>query len=563
MRVVYGAVLVAAIGCSKSPSDQTPEPEPDPKGWTITVDMSGLDRFVQPGDSASWPVSGVATATEGLQSVKVNDALVELDGNGAFSASVPVMPGLVRVPILATDEAGHERKADRTLVAARFLADNEYNGGAAALVLDDAILGAMSDSIAGYASGVNVADEILARDVLSQDDRCVTWPVQARQGAVTASLVEDTGNLWLHIRVPDLYVYFEGSCQGLISTIPIAGEMGGTIDIWTRLTAKPPTAGATCLTAFAHTQPQVQINGWGFDVWGTSGPLQAWIVDMFAGNKSTEARNQLASEVGARANEMLTTQLANVSVFDKTSDMDLLGRPIQLGLCVSALERTPQNTLVARIAARTTGAGTREAPGAPQLDGPAVRPVANELVLDANLVGQLLFASWRDNGLTRTAPDIEAGILQVLIPGLNKEFPDATTAQVSIDAELPPLVRATPEGPADLTVELGDLMIEISIDGKRVLKFGAVLTLVLELTPMNGALVPTVVDTKATVALLDERHDGPDMALEQAVQSQIGSAASKLLGDGAAIALPALPGLGAPTAVAPDAGGRYLRIQLQ
>jgi hypothetical protein len=562
MRLVVAAALCAAVGCSKSPSDGTEQPEPDPKGWTITVDMSGLDRFVQPGDSTSWPVGGVATATDGLQAVKVNDALVEVDGNGAFLTSVPVTPGLTRVPILATDETGHERKADRTLIATRFLPDGEMNTNAASLVLDNAILSAMSDSIAGYASDVNVAAEILSRDVLSQDDRCVTWPVQARQGTVSATLVADTGNLWLHIRIPNLYVYFEGSCQGLISQIPIAGEMGGTIDVWTRLTAKPPTGGA-CLSAFAHTTPQVSITGWGFDVWGTSGPLQAWIVDMFSGNKSTEARNQLATEVGGRADDMLGTKLQNVSVYEKTSDMELLGRPIALDLCVSGIDKTPQNTLVARIAARATGEGTREAPGAPQLDGAVVKPAAEELVLDANLVGQLLFASWRDNGLSRAAPDIDAGILQVLMPGLNKEFPDATTAQVMIDAELPPLVRATPEGPADLEVQLGDLMIDVSIEGKRVLRFGAVLTLTLELTPMNGALMPTVVDTKATVALLDERHDGPDMALEQAVQAQIGSAASKLLGDGAAISLPALPGLGAPTAVAPDPGGRYLRIQLQ
>ncbi|HUS27455.1 MAG TPA: hypothetical protein VMZ53_03070 [Kofleriaceae bacterium] len=563
MRLVCAAALVAAVGCSKSPSDETLPPEPDPKGWTITVDMSGLDRFVQPGDSTSWPVGGVATATEGLATVKVNDALVDVDASGAFVADVTVAPGLTRVPILATDDAGHERKADRTLLAAQFLADGDYNGSAAGLVLTDAILGAMSESIAGYASDVNIAAEILSRDVLSQDDRCVTWPVQARQGTVTAALVEDAGNLWLHIRVPNLYVYFEGSCQGLISQIPIAGQMGGTIDVWTRLTAKPPVNGDACLSAFDHTRPQVSITGWGFDVWGTSGPLQAWIVDLFAGNKSTEARNQLTTEVGGRADEMLGTKLADVSVYEKTSELDLLGRPLALDLCVSGIEKTAQSTLVARIAARATGAGMREAPGAPQLAGAVVRPAANELVLDGNLIGQLLFASWRDNGLTRTAPDIDAGILQVLMPGLAKEFPDATTAQVWIEAELPPLVRVTPEAAADLSVELGDLMIDVSIDGKRVLRFGAVLTLSLDLTPMNGALVPAVVDTKATVALLDERHDGPDAALEQAVQVQIGSAASKLLGDGAAIALPSLPGLGAPVAVTPDAGGRYLRIKLQ
>lgn len=560
MRLLSCIALVAALGCSSSKPTTDDTSPPDPKGWTITVDMSGLGRFVEPVDTASWSVGGTASATEGLRSVAVNDALVDIDGSGAFSAMVPVTAGLTRVPILATDEAGHERKADRTLLAARFLPDGSYNTTAANLVLTNAVLAAMSDSIASYASDVDVAAEILSRDVLSQDDRCVTWPVSAHQGAVTATLVNDRGALWLRIRVPNLYVYFEGSCQGLLSQIPIAGQMGGTLDIWTRLTPTPPAAGA-CLSAFAHTAPQVDISGWGFDVWGTSGPLQSWIVDLFSGNKSAEARAQLATEVGARADELLTTKLMNVSVFERTSQLDLLGRPLTLELCVAGLE-TANSTLVAQVAARATGAGTFGAPGAPQLDGPGVRAGASELVLDGNLIAQLLFASWRDGGLSRTAPDIDAGILQVLMPGLAKEFPEATTAQVAIDAELPPYVVATPAGPGDLELQLGDLMIDVTIDGKHVLKFGAQLTLELELTPMGGALMPSIVDTHAKVALLDERYDGPDAALEQAVEVQIGSAAAKLLDGGAAISLPDLPGLGAPLDVTPDAGGRFLHVKL-
>lgn len=560
MRLLSCAALIAALGCSSKSTSQDMTPEPDPKGWTITVDMSGLDRFVQPADAAAWPVGGVATATEGLQSVTVDGALVELDGSGAFKTDVAVTPGLTRVAILATDEAGHTRKGDRTLLAAPFLPDGAYNTDAANLVLTNAVLAAMSDGIASYATDVDVAGEILAREVLSQDDRCVTWPVSAQQGQVTATLQRDGGTLWLRIRVPNLYVFFQGSCRGLLSNIPIAGEMIGTIDIWTRLTPKPPMAGA-CLSAFAHTKPQVQISGWGFDVWGTSGPLQGWIVDLFSGNKSTEARTQLATEVGGRADALLATKLANVSVFERTSELDLLGRPLVLELCVAGLESTA-STLSARIAARATGAGTLPAPGAPLLGGATVRAAANELVLDGNLIAQLLFASWRDGGLARTAPDIDAGILQILMPGLAKEFPDATLAQVAIDAELPPYVRATPAGPGDLGVELGDLMITISIDGTRVLRFGAHLTLALELVPQDGALVPSVVDTQAKVSLLDERHDGVDEALEQAVQSQLGAAAAKLLDGGAAIALPDLPGLGAPVDVTADAGGRFLHIKL-
>lgn len=558
----FCAIAIMLAACSSKGTgagdDDGTTPEPDPKGWTITVDMSGTDRFVQPADSTTWTVNGVATGTGGIASVTVDDAMVDLAGDGAFSTSVPVMPGLTRVHVLATDTDGHTRKGDRALMTARFLENGAYNTGAANLVLTSAVLSAMNDSVQSYATGVDVAGEILARDVLSQDDRCITWPVSAQQGTVSATLINDQGNLWLRIRVPNLYVYFEGRCQGLLSQIPIAGQMTGTIDVYTQLTPKPDGG---CLHAFGHSQPQTQITGWQFDVWGTSGPLQGWIVDLFSGGKSDEARAQLTTEVGTKANTLLTQKLSNVTVYEKSSQLDLFGRPLGMDLCVSNIVKTG-TTLRASVAARASGMGDKPAPGAPLIDGAAVPSVANELVLDSNVVGQLLFAAWQDGGLAKAGPSIDAGILQILMPGLAKEFPDATTADVWIDADLPPLVRATPAGPGDVAVELGDLMIDVSIDGKRILRFGLQLTLALELTPVNGALVPKVVDTKAEVSLLDERYDGVDAALEQAVQSQIGSAASQLLGTGTSIALPQLPGLGAPTDVVPDAGGRFLHIKL-
>ena len=75
MRAMSCAALVAALGCSSKSTTGEDQPEPDPKGWTLTVDMSGLDRFVEPADAESWPIAGIATATEGLQSVTVGDAL--------------------------------------------------------------------------------------------------------------------------------------------------------------------------------------------------------------------------------------------------------------------------------------------------------------------------------------------------------------------------------------------------------------------------------------------------------------------------------------------------------
>jgi hypothetical protein len=462
--------------------------------------------------------------------------------------------------VLATDNAGHTRKGDRTLLAARFLPDGAHNTTAASLILDDSLLASMGQGLASEAGEVDVAAEIMARDVLSQDDRCVTWPVQASQGEVSVILVEDRGDLWLRIRIPNLYVYFEGSCQGAFSTIPIAGEMGGTIDVWSQLAANQNAPG-TCLSSFAHSQPEVLINNWGFDVWGQGGPLQNWIVSMFAGEKSGEARSQIASEVGARANTMLTEKLADIQVFDRTSDLELLDQSIAMHLCLGTLEKI-DGKLIARIAANAQGGGDKVAPGAPQLDGPLVTPAANELLLDANLVGQLLFASWKAGGLSRPGPDADISILQVLVPELYDNFSTAT-AQVSIDGELPPLVSATPDGPGKLKVEIGDLMVDMSLEDQRVFRFGVILTLALDLTPVDGKLVPSVVSSNAEVWLLDERYDGPDDALETAIAAKVAGVAGELIGADSAIALPDLPGLGAPTTVTVDPGGRFLRVGLE
>lgn len=562
--------LIAAIGlgwgCSGKASGEDGGGDddtlpPDPKGWSILVDMAGTDRFVDPLDSATWPVSGVARTSDGLASVTVAGADTPFDPDGAFAADVTLSmtPGLVPVAVRVTDESGHVRKADRTLLAARFLPDAEHNPKAASLVLDNALLASMSGGIAGQAGDVNVAAEILARPYLSQDSQCATWPVQARQGTVAVELKQDQGNLWLHIRIPNLYVYFEGECQGLLRTIPLAGEMAGTIDVWTRLT--PKAAGATCLTAFDHTAPQVTIANWGFGVWGTGGPLQNWMVDAFSGSKKQEAYDQLVGQVGQRSDQLLTQKLANISVFDKTSTLDLLGKQVAMHLCLGGLDKVG-TTLVARIAAQATGAGTKEAPGTPQIDGAVPAVPAKELLLDANLVGQLLFASWKDGGMTRAAPDTDISVLAILTPQLQDHF-STSMAQITVDAELPPVVTATPMGPSDLQVELGDMMVDISLEGQRVFRFGVNLTLLLDLVPMQGKLVPTVVDTHSKVVLLDELYDGPDDALETAIGVKIGGTAAALLGTSTAIALPDLPGLGAPMDVSPDAGGRFLHVKLQ
>jgi hypothetical protein len=566
LSVLFAALAFAACSNDAGPGggDDGDDDVPPPPAWHIDVDMSGLDRYA-PADASMWTIAGKAMASEGLDRVTIAGTDAATTNDGSFTGDTPIMPGLNPIAILASDKAGHTRKANRSILSASYLAAGAHNKQGAAMVLTDAIVASMGAGLASEAGDVDVAAEILARDVLSQDSRCTTWPVEASQGDVQVNLELDGADLWLNIRIPNLYVYFEGSCQGLISTIPIGGEMGGTIDIWTKLTPAP-NPNADCLTAFAHTTPQVQITGWGFDVWGLSGPLQSWIVSLFSGGKSEEARAQLTTEVGARAHTMLTEKLADISVFDRTSELELLSRPIGMHLCVSALERVGSGTsgkLIARVAAAATGAGTRVAPGAPQQVAAVPAPAAGELLLDGNLVAQLLFAAWQDGGLTKPAvEEVETDVLALVAPEIGLRYPSGTKATVNLDGELPPYVRATPGGAGDLKVEIGDLMLDLVVGEDRLFRVGAVLRLDLDLVPMDGKLVPMVVGTEATAHVLDELYDGTDDLLETVISTKVGATAASLL-SGAALSLPELPGMGTPADVQPDAGGRFVRIRMQ
>src|SRR5205807_1855915 len=109
--------------------------------------------------------------------------------------------------------------------------------GAASLVLTDAIVQAMASGIAAQAGDVDVASEILAKPTLSSDAQCTTWPTSAHQDKTKVTLSLSGASLVLHIEVPNLDVTFDGTCQGVLRQIPIAGEMQGTIDVTTTLTA--------------------------------------------------------------------------------------------------------------------------------------------------------------------------------------------------------------------------------------------------------------------------------------------------------------------------------------
>src|SRR5215813_2768776 len=169
MRAFISITACLAIACSHHGGGGADSPDADvkppmPDAWQIEVDFTGLDRFLDVVAHAdhAWHVAGTVTASKGLASLAIAGAPVNVDASGAFADDVKVMDGVTRVPVLATDSAGNARKADRSVIAARFLPEGQPNANAASLVLTDAIVQSMAQGIASQAGDVDVAGEIMA-----------------------------------------------------------------------------------------------------------------------------------------------------------------------------------------------------------------------------------------------------------------------------------------------------------------------------------------------------------------------------------------------------------------
>ncbi len=544
-------------------------PPPGEAPYTLTVDTSGLDRFV-PAATATRTVAGEVTASLGAAAVKVGDADATLMPDGTFSRSVPVPAGLSMVPIVATDRAGHARSAHRSLLRARFLPEGQVNPGAARLQLTETILQQIAAPLRADVQAINVAREIMARPVLSDSNGCVTYPRYAQHQPAELDLgIAPDGTLWVTIDIPSLLIQFDGECQAVLSSAPIEGQIVTNLHVETTLGAGG--SGTTCVTGLRHSSPDVSLPGFNVDIRGT-GFLTGFLVTLMASFREGQVHDEFLQQFTTQADTLLGQKLASVSLFGGAQRMDLLGQNVSLDLCLVALGRA-SGALEATVGAKVTAGGTRPAPGAPQLDAAVPRAVPGALLLDTNLVAQALFSAWRAGGLAKAnQQQVPLDLLAALVPALGGRWPDDTMVDVDIDGELPPVVRAAPvattppamgrPAPA-MIVELGDLRIRLHVGDTTLYELGARISLTLGLEPDMGALKPTVLSSTAEVHLLGEPvADADDAALEAVVQSRLGDSAAALLG-GARLALPSLGGALRPGAVTPDAGGRYLRVALQ
>lgn len=565
--VTPGCATGASIEERGGPPASRPPDDPDlPTAWALEVDTRETPSYFAP-DVGLARLSGTVVASEGLSRLVVAGVEVPVVG-GRFAADVAAAPGLVHVPIEASDDARHTRRADRSLLVATFLEEGDLDPRAASLALTNEIVEPMAAPLQARVATIDIASEIRARPTLT-DDSCVTRPTGAHHGTPRLrTFVDATGQLVLEITIPSLEVSFVGRCDTFLTSTDVTGRMRTHVVLRTVLSAPP---GEECVAGLAHSPAQIDLVDFDLDVRGGSG-LFGLLVSLAGEMREGDTAEALRAQFAAEADALLDAELGMVRVFDESATREFFGVPVDLALCLTGLV-TEDGALRAIVGSRATGPGGRDAPGAPMVDGALPAMVPGALTLDANLVAQLVYSAWRAGALAQ--PDVlevPMSMLSLVAPRLRTMFPADTTVSVDLEGELPPLVRAASlDGDAggdgsggDLALEIGDLFLVLRVGETVLFRVGNVLRFTLELVPeAGGALRPEVVSVESETWVAEEPvADAIDAALAGAISAQIGDAAAALLG-GAAIELPAIGG--APLVasdVTPDPAGRYVHVLL-
>jgi len=588
--------LVIATGCVGHLEERTARgreaPGPAPGEWTMSIDTSASDRYLPP-EMGTAAVRGVVTASEGVQSVLVGPdaARTPADSGGSFQTTSDVGAGYSLIEVQATDRAGHVVDGHRSVLRAGYTPEGELLGDSVVIAASGPLLDGLASGASGLLGGLDLSAFITPGTALMEDGPCRLYVDDVSHGFATLSLSPtDDGRLRATATVPDIAVGFSGQCNALGQAIDVdrgseADET--TVELSMILEAIEPPPGA-CVGGFTSSDVNVSITSFDLDLRLSGCGLLCLAGELVGEIAEGLVRGMLEDRFNGMVGGLVDPLLRDLTVLDETRTLDFLDTPVDVGLCLTGLEPSPEGQLMANIGTRVSGPGGIgiPSPGAPSLPStlPPSRP--GTMSLDPALVSQILYSVW--NGGAFAIPDVGAlseegeglgfsiDALSGLVPELRPFIQDGRVTRgaplaIGIDAQMAPLVRAaTPEeaaGGADMFIELGDLRLSLGASGMTLFEIATHVRLAVSLEPTaDGALTPVLIEdlSSTTTWLIDSAVPmlpaRSATALTDLVDGLIVVQLSPLLA-GAAIEL---PDLGVPLMVgdvSPTEGG-YLEVEL-
>lgn len=441
MRAAVVAILFAGITACASSSSQQPGTDAPP---TLQVTSPQRGATV---DGDSLTVTGTATGGAGL-TVTVDNTPVTLAKDGSFTATVPATPGISIIETHAKDQAGHDVRDVRAVLAGTLAASDGTQAATIAAHASPAVLTAVGKTVASDAEAVDYTSVAQQLNPVYDNGGCLGAVVNITSvsvGNVDVQLTPKSGALAAAVTIDNVvvkaHVDFKVACIGGSDTLTVSssaahvnGDLGVTVSGGKLVTSLPSAS--------------VSLDDFNLSVGG----IPSAVVNLFEGTVKSQVQTALQNAITSKLPPIANGKLAGLLA--QPFDVSLLG--IETSLTVTPMTATiaPDGMLVAvdsKVAVTGGAGGVFLEQPAPDPSMLATTTTNLGVGIANDVVNQLLGGLWAAGAFDITVPTSSVGPLTGLLD------PDATQLKVSVS--LPPTVQSDSNGSLQLAV--GDALIEV------------------------------------------------------------------------------------------------------
>lgn len=439
MRILAAALVVAAIGCSSSTS-------PDDADTPPTLEVTSPARGTL-ADADTVTVTGRVSDKEGPVRVTVGGVEVTPAADGTFTASVPVTEGIALIETHAIDNAGHDVRDVRAVLAGALAPTDGTKAGQVGARAGVTALKAIGNAVGTSAKAIDYTAAAQALNPVYNNDGCLGAQINITSIALTnvgVALTPKANALATNVTIENLVVKlsapFKVACIGGSTTITLKA---------TKAYVKGDLSAKIASNKLATSLPaaDVTFDNFSIDVGGVPSAIESLLKDQARSGVEKALESAIKSKVPPIADKALADLVA------KPINTSLLGTNLSIAVVPTKVSITPTELFVAVDTKLAVTGGE----GGTYLTTPTALTAATMtasqglgIALDDDIVNQLFAGLW-------AADAFDQEIAISTIPALGAVLDD-DARKVALKLSLPP-TASTDSG--DLELALGDVILHV------------------------------------------------------------------------------------------------------
>lgn len=519
--VAVASLAVSAVACTNDLG-----PRPEPPVLNVTAPARGL---MQEGLSTVQVTGTVAPSPSGspVTKVEVNGVIAEVAPDGAWSALVTVRPGPNFIATTATAADGGVADDTRGVVTGRFLPYDTQIANALSAGLSKEAFATLADTAEQLIATTDLGALVMpmnpvVKKGLASDgsEDCLYGKVSVRPGldlsTADLAIVPGDAGLALDATIHDLYI----PLHARYAAVCIDGD--------TDITIRATTArirGTIAVTAangrFDVKLEGAQVSFTGFDL-SASGVPGAVISLLDLNN---EIGKVLANAMEKMMGPMVQQAIAGVHIGPQT--LSLLGKDVTVEVAAAGVGFDETGAEIALDSKITVAGSDRKFLFTEDQVPPSRGANGFQLAVADDTMNQLLTGFWAAGGLDLTIPK-------------NLGNYDAIT----LEAKLPPIVTAGPEGTLHITMP--DLIAHLTNRGDEitVVAMNVDMGLKVQPNPSNPNIAQLSIEPPRIVAdVISDLSGMPDESIENLLPFMIDHELQTFAPLLAAVPIPAVAGI--------------------